>query len=71
MITLSPGKMTMAEKLSAMGTFWNNLCQHSSLDPPPDWHEPVLVLREQQRIAGKQQAMDWNTAKEKIRQKIK
>ena len=70
MITLSPEKMTMAEKLSAMETLWNDLCQHSLLDSP-EWHESVLASREQQRIAGKQQVMDWDTAKEQIRQKIK
>ncbi|HIE26202.1 TPA: addiction module antitoxin RelB, partial [Candidatus Poribacteria bacterium] len=46
------------------------LCQHSSLDSP-EWHESVLASREQERIAGKQQAMDWDTAKEQICQKIK
>ena len=70
MITISPEKMTTAEKLSAMETLWNDLCQHSSLESP-DWHESVLASREQQRIAGSQQAMDWEIAKEQIRQKIK
>ncbi len=70
MVTISPEKMTTAEKLSVMETLWNDLCQHSSLESP-DWHESVLSSREQQRIAGNQQAMNWTTVKEQIRQKIK
>ncbi len=70
MIALIPEKMTTAEKLSAMEALWANLCQHSTLESP-DWHESVLVSREQQQIDGKQQPIDWETAKQQIRQKIK
>lgn len=69
-MALSTEKMTTAEKLSAMETLWNDLCQHSSL-ASPDWHESILTSREQQRVAGNQQAIDWDIAKEQIRQKIK
>jgi len=70
MIKLSPETMTIAEKLSAMELLWNDLCQHSKLESP-DWHQTVLESREQQRQAGDQPAMDWEDAKNQIRQKIK
>ena len=70
MIKLSPETMTTAEKLAAMEMLWNDLCQHSELESP-DWHQTVLELREQQGIAGEQPAMDWEEAKNQIRQKIK
>ncbi len=69
MITISPEEMTTAEKLSAMETLWSDLCQHSSLESP-DWHEAVLASREQQRKNGSQSPMDWEKAKQNIRNKI-
>ena len=70
MTALSTETMTTTEKIAAMETLWSDLCQHSSLESP-DWHETVLKSREQQRSAGKQPALDWDTAKEQIRQKVK
>ena len=70
MIAISPEKMTTAEKLSTMEALWSDLCQHSSL-AAPDWHEAVLISREQQRKTGNQSPMDWDAAKQKIRNKIR
>lgn len=69
MIAISPKDMTTAEKISVMETLWNDLCQHSSLESP-DWHESVLLSREQQREAGNQPPIDWEEAKQQIRNKI-
>ncbi len=69
MNTISPEKMTTAEKLSAMEALWSDLCQHSSLESP-GWHEAVLTSREQQRKKGSQSPMDWEQAKQNIRNKI-
>ncbi|BAS68157.1 addiction module protein [Bathymodiolus septemdierum thioautotrophic gill symbiont] len=69
MITISPENMTVAEKLSAMEVIWNDLCQHSSFESP-DWHKTVLSLREQQRAEGSQPPMNWEKAKQQIRNKV-
>ncbi len=69
MIVISPKDMTTAEKISVMEILWNDLCQHSSLESP-DWHESVLLSREQQREAGNQPLIDWEEAKQQIRNKI-
>ncbi len=69
MIAISPKDMTTAEKISVMEILWNDLCQHSSLESP-DWHESVLLSREQQREAGNQSPIDWEEAKQQIRNKI-
>lgn len=69
MITITPEKMTTAEKLSAMEALWNDLCQHNLLEPSK-WHEILLYSREQQRKNGDQTPMNWETAKQKIRNKI-
>ena len=34
------------------------------------WHEHVLLLREQQRKAGNQTPLNWETAKQKIRNQV-
>ncbi|BBB22398.1 conserved hypothetical protein [Abyssogena phaseoliformis symbiont OG214] len=68
MITISPKDMTMAEKLSTMEILWNDLCQHSSFESP-NWHESVLNSREQQYAGGAQLPMDWEKAKQQIRNK--
>ena len=47
MQTVTPENMTVAEKILAMEIIWADLCQHSELETP-DWHESVLVSREQQ-----------------------
>ena len=69
MIAISPKDMTIAEKISVMETLWNDLCQHSSLESP-DWRESVLLSREQQREVGNQPPIDWEEAKQQIRNKI-
>jgi hypothetical protein len=69
MITISPEDMTTAEKISVMEAIWNDLCQHSSLESP-DWHESVLTSREQQRVENNQSPLDWEKAKQQIRNKI-
>ncbi len=69
MIAISPKDMTTAEKISVMEILWNDLCQHSSLESP-DWHEAVLLSREQQREVGNQPPIDWEEAKQQIRNKI-
>ncbi len=69
MITISPEKMTVAEKISAMEMIWNDLCQYNSVELP-DWHESVLIAREQQRIEGHQHPMDWEEAKKQMRDRI-
>ncbi len=69
MIAISPKDMTIAEKISVMETLWNDLCQHSSLESP-DWRESVLLSREQQREVGNQPPIDWEEAKQQIRNEI-
>ncbi|BBB24494.1 conserved hypothetical protein [Isorropodon fossajaponicum endosymbiont JTNG4] len=69
MITISPKDMTTAGKLSTMEILWNDLCQHGSFESS-NWHEPVLNSPEQQYVGGTQLPMDWEKAKQQIRNKI-
>ena len=70
MLAITPENMTTAEKLAVMETIWNDLCQHSTLESP-DWHEAVLTSRERRRVDGDQSPLDWEQAKQKIRNRIR
>jgi hypothetical protein len=37
--------------------------------PSPGWHFNVLKEREQQRKAGKEKVLDWETAKKELRRR--
>jgi len=60
--------MTTAEKISVMEAIWNDLCEHSELESP-DWHKTVLKSREQLHAEGAQVPLDWEKAKQQIRNK--
>jgi len=49
-----------------METIFNDLCQHSLLESP-DWHKTVLKSREQLHAEGNQVPLDWEEAKQQIR----
>lgn len=65
-ITLPLNKMTTAEKLEAMESLWNDLSQNSEDFSSPEWHEDVLMKREQAVKNGEEKFSDWETAKNKI-----
>ena len=46
----------------------DDFCQHQNLQSL-DWHVDVLQSREENRLAGKEQPMDWRDAKKAIRQR--
>lgn len=70
MITISPEKMTVEEKILGMEVLWQDLCSHSAVKSP-DWHEQVLSARQAKIDSGEQVPMDWGQAKQEILNKIK
>lgn len=60
--------MSLVEKLATMEQIWDDLCQHQNVQSP-DWHQDVLQIREQNRLIGQEQPMDWQDAKKAIRQR--
>ncbi|MCC6152172.1 MAG: addiction module protein [Candidatus Hydrogenedentes bacterium] len=64
-------QMTVAEKLRAMETIWNDLQQVPANVPSPAWHEDVLRARETRVNEGKSQYGEWSEAKEWIRQQTR
>jgi len=66
----SISKMSIEEKISIMEMIWDDLCQHTTMESP-DWHQDVLIVREQKRVSSQEQPMDWAEAKERILNKTK
>ncbi|ESS71671.1 putative addiction module component [Methyloglobulus morosus KoM1] len=60
--------MSLEEKIATMEQIWDVICQHQNVKSP-DWHGEVLLKREESRLAGHDQPMDWQNAKKAIRQR--
>ena len=58
-------KMTVAEKLQAMEELWADLSRDENFESPA-WHQDVLQER-----AGQKSFVDWETAKEQLRARLK
>ena len=61
-------QMTIEEKLQAMEALWDDLCQNSAV-PIPQWHKDILDHRQRLIDEGKAEFIDWDTAKEQIRER--
>ena len=70
-ITLPLEQMTTAEKLRVMETLWNDLARHEEQVESPEWHGQVLRERAAKVSEGKETFMDWETAKEQLRHRVK
>ena len=60
-------KMTKAEKISAMESLWNDLCQDKISIVSPAWHGEILRDRKRRVKAGTEIVVDWADAKEMLR----
>ncbi len=67
---LSIDQMTVAEKLMAMESLWDSLCQDEAQIPVQEWHKQVLGERRRQIETGEAKFIDWETAKAQIRDRI-
>ena len=65
--TLDMAKMTKTEKISAMESLWNDLCQDESSIVSPAWHGEILRDRKRRVKAGTEKVLDWADAKEMLR----
>ena len=66
-VTLPLDQMTTAEKLRALEAIWESLCRRPNDVPSPSWHADVLRKREKGVQNGSSQFVDWNEAKQNIR----
>lgn len=58
--------LPVQEKLQMMETLWESLSQDPDL-PSPDWHGAALAETAERYAAGKEESVDWETAKKRLR----
>ncbi|MGI8906983.1 MAG: addiction module protein [Candidatus Sumerlaeaceae bacterium] len=64
-------QMSVEEKLRAMEEIWASLEKNADDLPSPAWHAEELRKTEERVAAGESKFIDWEEAKEQIRQRIK
>ena len=65
-ITLPLKKMSAEEKIQVMESIWVDLCDTAGSTLSPDWHRDVLADRKAAMLAGEEEILDWETAKQKV-----
>ena len=68
--TLPLDKMSVAEKIQAMESRWDDLCRKADAVSSPAWHEDVLTERDVIWQSGEEISEDWDVAKKNIEKKI-
>jgi len=70
-IKLPLHEMSVKEKLAAMEALWEDLSRSPETIESPEWHKDILDERRQRVADGSAQFEDWETAKAKIREKLR
>jgi putative addiction module component (TIGR02574 family) len=65
-ISIPLDKMSIDEKIQAMETIWDDLCQKADSLSSPDWHQQVLQEREIGIKEGREEFISLEKAKERI-----
>ena len=60
-------QMSRSEKRKLMEVLWEQLSQTDDAYESPAWHAKELVKAEQRLAEGKEQVIDWETAKKELR----
>ena len=63
--------MTIAEKLRVMETLWNDFTRDKEQFESPEWHGEVLRERAARVKQGKESFVDWEAAKNQLRNRVK
>jgi len=63
-------QMSVSEKLRIMELLWDDLCNNESDILSPQWHENVLMERENLMRDGKDEFIDWDQAKKEMSKQI-
>ncbi len=62
-------EMPRNEKLKLMEALWKDLSHPDTEFESPGWHRDELAATEQRLAQGKEQALDWEIAKQELRRK--
>ncbi len=69
-ITLPLKNMSIEEKIQTMESIWEDLCAKADSISSPDWHKKILDEREKDVNTGGDEFVDWEKAKQNIRNDI-
>jgi putative addiction module component (TIGR02574 family) len=69
--TIPIESFTVAEKLLLMERLWEDLSKRPSNVAPPEWHGDVLAARLAAVKEGRTEFVDWDAAKERLRNRFK
>ncbi|HUG66969.1 MAG TPA: addiction module protein [Pirellulaceae bacterium] len=69
--TLAIEALSVSEKLLLMERLWEDLSRSPSDVPPPDWHGDVLAERQAAVREGRTSLVEWEAAKERLRERLK
>jgi hypothetical protein len=64
-------QLPRSEKLKLMEMLWQELSQPDDEFESPAWHAKELAATELRLAEGKEQILDWDTAKELLRSKVR
>ncbi len=70
-IALPLDQMTTAEKLGVMEAIWADLSRNEQEIESLAWHQQVLSEREERVRSGQERFMDWDAAKQELRDRLK
>ena len=68
MISLPIKQMSREEKLMAFEALWEDLSRNEAEFESPGWHREELLATEDRVNAGKEQFVDWESAKRQLRE---
>ena len=63
-------QLSRNEKLKLMEALWEDLSRPDGEFESPAWHAKELAETEQRLAEGKEEVMDWEKAKERLRSKL-
>ena len=69
--TVDLQQMSVLEKLRLMEDLWRDLSRNESDVASPPWHGKVLEEREKRLVSGEDELLDWETAKQELRAKLR
>jgi hypothetical protein len=68
--TIDLEEMTTPDKLRLMEALWQNLSTNPSEVTSPEWHGEVLAERDRLLDSGEETVIDWETAKQQLREEL-
>lgn len=69
--TLPLEEMSLEEKFMTIETVWDDIVHNSPDFPSTAWHEDVLKERDAKLKSGEDQLIDWEAAKNSLRDSLK